>query len=74
MSQTTTQVARGRRQLDYLPISLFGSVMGLTGLSVAWRSPKPATATRPGWRRYRARPALVAFVAMLGYAMKLPTA
>jgi tellurite resistance protein len=25
------------RPLDYLPVSLFGSVMGLTGLSVAWR-------------------------------------
>jgi tellurite resistance protein len=26
------------RQLEYLPVSLFGSVMGLTGLSVAWRA------------------------------------
>ena len=25
------------RTLDYLPVGLFGSVMGLTGLSVAWR-------------------------------------
>ena len=32
-----TPVAPGRPMLDYLPISLFGSVMGLTGLSVAWR-------------------------------------
>ena len=25
------------RMLEYLPVGLFGSVMGLTGLSVAWR-------------------------------------
>lgn len=27
----------GTRRLEYLPVALFGSVMGLTGLSVAWR-------------------------------------
>lgn len=26
-----------KRQFDYLPLGLFGSVMELTGLSVAWR-------------------------------------
>ena len=29
--------APARWQFDYLPVGLFGSVMGLTGLSVAWR-------------------------------------
>jgi tellurite resistance protein len=28
---------RAQRPFDYLPVGLFGSVMGLTGLSVAWR-------------------------------------
>lgn len=28
---------RRRAQLDYLPVGLFGSVMGLVGLSIAWR-------------------------------------
>lgn len=38
----------GTRRLEYLPVALFGSVMGLTGLSVAWR----LAATRygaPAW-------------------------
>jgi tellurite resistance protein len=35
MIDTTT--ASVTRKLDYLPVSLFGAVMGLTGLSVAWR-------------------------------------
>ena len=26
-----------RQHFEYLPVSLFGAVMGLTGLSVAWR-------------------------------------
>lgn len=26
-----------KRRLEYLPVGLFGSVMGLTGLSIAWR-------------------------------------
>lgn len=29
--------AMSLRRMEYLPVSLFGSVMGLTGLSVAWR-------------------------------------
>lgn len=34
---TQTQAATRGGILSYLPISLFGSVMGLTGLAVAWR-------------------------------------
>ncbi len=39
MSGSTVASARlpARRQFDYLPVGLFGSVMDLTGLSVAWR-------------------------------------
>ncbi len=65
----------GWRRLDYLPISLFGSVMGLTGLSVAWRLAQvrfgmpawPAVAT--GWI------AIAAFISLtVGYAIKIVTA
>ena len=78
MSQTTTQVARGRLQLDYLPISLFGSVMGLTGLSVAWRLAQ-ARYGDPAWLAPVAPAigiiAVVAFVAILAaYAIKVLTA
>ena len=37
VSELAPRLSPGRPQLDYLPIGLFGSVMGLTGLSVAWR-------------------------------------
>lgn len=70
---TTARV--GWRRLDYLPVGLFASVMGLTGLSVAWRLAEarygaPAiVADAIGWI------AVVAFVALtLGYAVKLVTA
>lgn len=33
----TSATAPAKHRFDYLPVSLFGSVMGLTGLSVAWR-------------------------------------
>ena len=37
MSESLALVAPGRPMLDYLPVGLFGSVMGVTSLSVAWR-------------------------------------
>ena len=37
MSESLALVAPGKPILDYLPVGLFGSVMGLSGLSVAWR-------------------------------------
>jgi tellurite resistance protein len=37
MSETVAELARPPSQFDYLPVGLFGSVMGLTGLSTAWR-------------------------------------
>ena len=35
---TSTTVASAARRFEYLPAGLFGSVMGLTGLSLVWRS------------------------------------
>jgi len=62
-------------QLDYLPVSLFGSVMGLTGLSVVWR----LAHVRYGAPEWAAEgigvAAMAAFVLMTaGYAVKLVTA
>ncbi len=36
MSTIPAAEGTGRQRLAYLPVALFGSVMGLTGLSVAW--------------------------------------
>jgi tellurite resistance protein len=33
---TTVEAIASPKRLDYLPIALFGSTMGLTGLSIAW--------------------------------------
>ena len=70
-----TLVAPGRPMLDYLPIGLFGSVMGLTGLSVAWQLAQAQYGT-PGWvPQVIAALAVLAFVALLtGYGIKLATA
>ncbi|OOG41424.1 SLAC1 anion channel family protein [Rhodanobacter sp. C05] len=63
------------RQLDKLPIGLFGSVMGLTGLSIAWRLAH-AHFGAPAWIADGIGVvAIAAFVAIsLGYAVKLATA
>lgn len=37
MNIDSTSIVATGRPMQYLPIGLFGSVMGLTGLSVAWR-------------------------------------
>ena len=34
---TSVEAMPKPKPLEYLPISLFGSTMGLTGLSVAWK-------------------------------------
>lgn len=63
------------QHLEYLPISLFGSVMGLTGLSVAWHLAQARYGT-PEWiTEMIGTIAVIAFVAVsLGYAVKLLTA
>ena len=64
-------------QLDYLPVGLFGSVMGLTGLSVAWRLAFVQFGGPPWLSRLSPAIGLVAiaaFVAMAaGYALKALT-
>lgn len=61
--------------LDYLPVGLFGSVMGLTGLSVAWRLAHNIFGT-PLWIATAIGAiGIVAFVALVvGYAIKAATA
>ncbi len=75
MSETMTVVAAGRPQLDYLPVGLFGSVMGLTGLSIAWRLAH-ARYGAPEWPAVAlAAVAAADFVAVsAAYATKLLTA
>lgn len=75
MSESVTLVAPGRPMLDYLPIGLFGSVIGLTGLSVAWRFAHMQYGT-PGWvAQVIAAVAVLAFASLLAcYALKLATA
>ena len=61
-----------RQRFDYLPVGLFGSVMGLTGLSVAWRLAH-ARYGAPEWMANAIGiVAVAAFVLLtLGYAAKL---
>ncbi len=67
--------AGGPGQLDYLPVALFGSVMGLSGLSIAWRLAHERFRA-PLWAAEAiGAAAVIAFVAVaLGYAVKLATA
>ena len=60
---------------DYLPVGLFGSVMGLTGLSVAWRLANAHFGT-PLWIATAIGAiGVVAFVAIaVGYGIKAATA
>jgi tellurite resistance protein len=75
LSEKALTTRAGWRQLDYLPINLFASVMGLTGLSIAWRLAQSRYGA-PAWVAASIGDiALVAFVAVaLGYAVKLATA
>jgi tellurite resistance protein len=74
MNALASNISDAKPRLDYLPIGLFGSVMGLTGLSVAWRLAEGRYGA-PAW------PALVigvfavaAFLAVAaGYAVKAVT-
>jgi tellurite resistance protein len=70
-----TQAARYPLALDYLPVGLFGMVLGLTGLSVAWRQ-AAAQFGAPMWIAAAIGVlAVLAFAAMtIGYAVKAATA
>lgn len=75
MSESLVILPPGKPLLDYLPVGLFGSVMGLTGLSVAWKLAH-AHFGAPEWPAIGlAAIAAVDFVALsAGYAIKLFTA
>jgi len=63
------------RNLDYLPIALFGSVMGLTGLSVAWKQAYLLFGTPNCAAEAIAVVSFLSFVALLlGYGIKLISA
>jgi tellurite resistance protein len=75
VSETQTQVESGRPALEYLPVGLFGSVMGLTGLSVAWRLAQGRYGA-PAWVALAiAALAVLAFTLVaIAYGVKLATA
>jgi tellurite resistance protein len=63
------------RQLENMPVGLFGSVMGLTALSVGWTLAVARYGAPPWIGRWIGAAAIVAFVALaLGYAVKFATA
>lgn len=67
--------ARYKLSIDYLPVGLFGAVMGLTGLSVAWRLAHGVFGT-PLWIATAIGViGVIAFVALaVGYGLKAATA
>ncbi len=73
MSTLATEVVDSA-QMRWLPVALFGSVMGLTGLSLAWRLAHAYFGT-PAWiAQGIGGVAIAAFVAMtVGYALKALT-
>ena len=78
VAASPANAASGRRYplaLDYLPVGLFGAVMGLTGLSVAWRLAH-AQFGAPAWIAPAiAVVAVAAFLALVvGYGIKTLTA
>lgn len=75
VSETLALVAPGRPVLDYLPVSLFGSVMVVTGLAVAWQLAHVHYGAPEGIALAIAAVAVVAFVLMAaGYSIKLAMA
>jgi tellurite resistance protein len=68
-------LANATARLEYLPVGLFGSVVGLTGLSIAWMEMQQRYGT-PGWvwQMLAAIAVFVFVVVALGYAVKLMTA
>lgn len=64
-----------RPRLEYLPVGLFGSVMGLTGLSVAWKLAEARYGIPAAPSQVLAAFAVVDFVALgFAYLTKLVTA
>ncbi len=64
-----------KQHLEYLPISLFGSVMGLAVLSIAWHLAQARYGTPEWMTEVIGAIAVAAFVIVaLGYAVKIVTA
>ena len=64
MSEQLALERKGRSYLDYLPVGLFGSVMGLTGLSVAWHSAEEWLGMPPWISSFIGIAAVAVFVAL----------
>jgi tellurite resistance protein len=62
---TTMQAMARPKPLEYLPVSFFGSTMGLTGLSIAWKFAH-TTFNTPLWVAD-----LIALIAVLGFTALL---
>lgn len=75
MSQSLVLITQGRPTLANLPVGLFGSVMSVTALAVAWRLAHMRYGAPERIAPAIAAVAVVAFVlVILGYAIKLVTA
>lgn len=75
MTAATASLPLRRRRLEYLPVGLFGSVMGLTGLSVAWRLAHARYGAPVVVADAVGAVAVMAFVVVgIGYAVKAATA
>ncbi|WP_186013449.1 hypothetical protein [Burkholderia gladioli] len=71
MGDTASQVLKSPSQLDYLPVSLFGSVMGLVGLAVVWREAARLYGVPGAIADLVGFVAIVVFIALLlGYGWK----
>ena len=71
-SITAVVTPAAARPLEYLPVGLFGTVMGLTGLGVAWRLAQARYGAPGGISDFFSAVAVIAFVVLcLGYAVKL---
>lgn len=76
MDETLRIEAPGEPALAYLPVGLFGAVMGTTGLSVAWRMAEAQLGPTAGMvSQWLFAAALLIFVCVsLAYGIKLVTA
>jgi len=74
-SEQIPMTSPARWRFDYFPVGLFGSVMGLTGLSVAWQLAS-ARYGAPLWLAHGIGVVAAAafIVILLGYALKAMTA
>lgn len=67
----TTPASTAERPMQYLPVALFGSVMGLTGLSVGWRLAHARFGLPEAISQVLAAGAVTAFVALVAaYGVK----